>query len=381
MKSIQVIPSIADEASGPTYTVTRLTQELSRLGVDSQICSLSPGPDSALSRTFPANLGPTQLGFSSALRRHLYHQGKLEREMVFHCHGIWMMPVIYGAWAAKRSGKPLFWSPRGMLAEWALKSGSKFKPIFWKLLQKPALEKTSVFHATAECEVEDVRRSGFRQPIALIPNGIDIPPPHRKRTGQTFTLLYLGRIHPKKGIDNLLLAWKRLQDSFPQWQVKIVGGEGDNPTSGRGYLASLQTLTREAGISRVAFPGPLYGQAKQTAYAEADLYILPTHSENFGVSVAEALAAGTPAIVTHGAPWQGLDTHGAGLWVPNSIDSIAIAMENMMRRSREELAAMGQNGRRWMAESFGWRPIAEQMQTAYQWALDPTRPKPECIVD
>jgi glycosyltransferase involved in cell wall biosynthesis len=381
MKAIQIVSSIAEEASGPTYTVTRLTQELGRLDVDVSIFSLAPGPNNSFSKVFPTSFGPRHLGFSRSLRRTLSAEASNEQSLILHCHGIWMMPAIYGAWAAKKFRKPLFWSPRGMLAEWALKSGSKFKPIFWRLLQKPALEKTTVFHATAECEVEDVRRAGFRQPIALIPNGIDIPPAHPKQSGATFTLLYLGRVHPKKGIDNLLLAWKRLQDSFPQWQVKIVGGEGDNPTSGKGYLASLQTLTRDEGISRVEFPGPLYGQAKQTAYAEADLYILPTHSENFGVSVAEALAAGTPAIVTHGAPWQGLDTHDAGLWVPNSVDSIASAMENMMRRSREELAAMGQNGRLWMAESFGWRPIAEQMQAAYQWALDPTRPKPECIVD
>lgn len=180
---------------------------------------------------------------------------------------------------------------------------------------------------------------GFRQPVAIIPNGIDIPSPIEKTPGGMRTLLFLGRIHPVKGLDMLLPAWGSVQVCFPDWELRIIG-----PDNG-GYLDKMRSLASKLGLMRVEFFGPLFGAEKWQAYAEADLFVLPTCSENFGMSVAEALASGMPAIVTRGAPWSGLSGYGAGWWVEPSRDALVASLENAMALPADSLMAMGQCGR------------------------------------
>ena len=202
---------------------------------------------------------------------------------------------------------------------------------------------------------------GFHQPVAIIPNGIDVPPQLELSGGDMRTLLYLGRIHPKKGLDLLLLAWRDLQSRFPNWRLQIVGADNG------GFLDQMRRLSADLGLQRVEFSGPLYGANKWRSYRKADLFVLPTYSENFGLVVAEALAAGTPAIVSHGAPWQGLDTQGAGWWIEIGIDPLVACLEMAMNKSPEKLSAMGQRGRDWMVREFSWSRIGEQMAQTYRW--------------
>lgn len=206
---------------------------------------------------------------------------------------------------------------------------------------------------------------GFRQPVAVISNGIDVPPPDMYKTtlGCMRTLLFLGRIHPVKGLDMLLLAWKALQSRFPDWQLRIVGGGNG------GYLDQMRSLAGELELERVDFSGPLYGANKWRAYGEADLFVLPTYSENFGMAVAESLAAGTPAIVTRGAPWQGLETHCAGWWIEIGVDPLVACLETAMSQSPVDLAAMGLRGRDWMLRDFSWSRIGRQMTETYRWII------------
>jgi glycosyltransferase involved in cell wall biosynthesis len=274
-----------------------------------------------------------------------------------------MMPNVYPGQAARRHRLPLVVSPRGTLSAWAFSSGSRIKRLFWPALQRPALAATSCFHATAQSEYEDIRRMGFPQPVAIIPNGIDIPGLPAKVVRPHRTLLFLGRIHPIKGLDMLLPAWRAVQDRFPDWQLRIVG-----PDNG-GYLSQMQRMVVDLRLKRIEFCGALYGEQKWTAYRQADLFVLPTYSENFGMAVAEALASGTPAIVSKGAPWPGLVRQGAGWWVDIGMDPLVACLENALARPATELAKMGSRGRTWMETEYSWRQVGLQMATTYRWIL------------
>jgi glycosyltransferase involved in cell wall biosynthesis len=203
----------------------------------------------------------------------------------------------------------------------------------------------------------------FRQPVAIIPNGVDIPLFKEAPASEVRTLLFLGRIHPIKGIDILLKAWQVVSPHYREWRLRLVG-----PDDG-GYLRTMQALAAELGLDRVEFCGPLYGEAKLRAYQEADLFVLPTHSENFGVSVAEVLAAGTPAIVSKGAPWKGLETQGAGWWIDIGVDPLIACLEKALRCSSSELVSIGQRGRAWMEKEFSWPRIGQMMGQTYHWIL------------
>ena len=284
------------------------------------------------------------------------------------------MPNVYAGNIAREFQIPLVVSPRGTLSKWAMKSGPFSKRLFWPLFQRPALKHAKCFHATAISECEDIRRLGFRQPIAMIPNGVDIPVLQPKESGKFRTLLFLGRINPVKGLDMLIPAWKAVQDRFPDWQLTIAGPDGT------GYSRQIQELAANLGVKRVAFVGPIFGDDKTKAYRDADLFILPSYSENFAVAVAESLAASTPAIVSKGAPWQGLEKNGSGWWVDLGIDPLISCLETALSSSKEILQDMGQRGRNWMESEFMWSNIGRQMVEVYQWIAG-EGDCPACILD
>jgi glycosyltransferase involved in cell wall biosynthesis len=249
------------------------------------------------------------------------------------------------------------------MSEWAMQSGSRFKKLFWPLIQQRALHLATCFHATAQSEYEDIRRVGFKQPVAVIPNGVDIPAMCQRTGNAERKLLFLGRVHPIKGLDMLLPAWAAVQQKFPDWQLQIAG-----PDNG-GYLGQMKALSSRLGLKRVEFTGPLTGAKKLRAFADADLSVLPTYSENFGMTVAESLAAGTPVIVTKGAPWEGLLEKRAGWWIDISKDALVSCFEEALSQPRNDLDVMGHNGRVWMESEFSWEAVADKMKATYDWIL------------
>lgn len=364
---IHVLPSISCEASGPSYSVVRLCESLIAQGKDVTLAALDWAPIASppsFLESFQIGIGPRRLGRSPAMRRWLSSEAESSAVDLIHNHSLWMMPNVYPGWVSRRNNVPLVVSPRGTLSEWAFASGSPLKKIFWPLVQRPALRVTTCFHATADSEYEDIRRMGFRQPVAVIPNGIDIPPPKQVSTGNMQTLLYLGRVHPIKGIDMLLKAWRVVSPRFREWQLRIVG-----PDNG-GYLARMQTLSAELNLTRVEFNGPLYGEAKVQAFRDADLFVLPTHSENFGMAVAESLSAGTPVVVSKGAPWAKLVDEDAGWWIDIGLDPLVACLEVVLASPRETLHAMGARGRDWMRRDFSWKEIARKTSETYRWMLN-----------
>ena len=179
-------------------------------------------------------------------------------------------------------------------------------------------------------------------------------------------------IHPSKGIPNLLHAWQRVMTRHPDWQLRIAGNDND------GHLEQVRRLAGELALQRVQFTGPCYGAAKAAAFAAADLFVLPSHSENFGLTVAEALASGTPVIVTRGAPWPQLEAQHAGWWVDIGAASLAAALDTAMATPANELARMGRAGRAWMSTEYGWAAVGRDMAAVYGWLRTGGRPPP-CI--
>ena len=161
---------------------------------------------------------------------------------------------------------------------------------------------------------------------------------------------------------------RKSRPGIPGWRLKIVGP----PEAG--HDDELRALAMALGLTRVSIEGPIYGDAKTVAYREADLFVLPTLNENFGLTVAEALAAGTPAISTKGAPWSGLESEGCGWWIDHGVEPLAAALAHAMALPREALKAMGDKGREWMARDFSWDRVAHDMLGVYLWLARSAEP-------
>jgi glycosyltransferase involved in cell wall biosynthesis len=283
---------------------------------------------------------------------------------VVHNHGLWLMPNVYAGWAAADAKTPLIVAPRGMLSPAALAFSRINKMAFWRLVQGPAIQHVACFHATSHQEYEEIRAFGLPKPVAIVPNGVDLPEPQNMPALPAKTdrvVLSLGRIHPKKGLDLLIRAWAKLEATHGEWRLRIVGpGE-------RGHEAELQALVHNLELHRVSIEPAIYGQQKYAAYRGAEVFVLPTLNENFGMTVAESLASETPVISTRGAPWTGLESERCGWWIDHGIDPLASALANAMALPIEELRAMGVRGRAWMARDFGWEAVAKKTAEVYAW--------------
>ncbi len=368
---IQITPAISEESSGPSYSVRRLTESLIKIGRDVNLLSLEwPNtPKINYLHTFPI-FGNPRIGSSPKLFDWLDKRvNNTSNPPILHNHGMWQMNAVYPGTIANKYKIPYIVSPRGTFSQIAFNSGSIIKKCFWPLYQKPSFKNVSLFHATSYQEYLDIRNRGFKQPVSIIPNGIDIPPRFEKSKRSRRTLLFLGRIHPIKGLDILLPAWKHLQDKFPDWELRIVGNDfGYHGTTG--YKNTIIKISNQLNLKRVIFLDALFGIEKWKAYAESDIYILPTYSENFGVTIAEALSSGVPVIVTKGAPWENIEKIGAGYWTDISIESLSNSMEELMRMTPHELNIMGEKGRDWMINEFSWNIIAKKMSIMYDWVVN-----------
>jgi glycosyltransferase involved in cell wall biosynthesis len=368
MRIIEIVASVADEAAGPSYSVPRLAEAVARAGAQVDLFALNPNRDNIAvdvgCRTFSQSLArvplANELRLSSAMRSAL-HKEALHAD-VLHTHGLWLMPNIYPARAARANGKVFVLSPRGMLGAPALQFSRLRKRVFWLLLQERATRSATLLHATSHAEYEDIRRAGVRGPVAVIPNGIDVPPLASPVRGPSRVVLSLGRIHPKKGLDRLVQAWAHLGTRTGGWRLKIVGPDED------GHADELRKLAASLNLTSVDFESPLFGKEKFTAYRQATLFVLPTLNENFAMTVAESLATGTPAIVTKGAPWAGLEAEKCGWWVDHGVEPLAAALADALARPPEVLRAMGVRGRDWMLRDYSWDRVGREMLKAYRWA-------------
>lgn len=369
MKIIQVVSGIDNLAAGPSYTVPRLCETLRRRNCQVELHTLEPLPKSVNTDGYDVLAYPKigvplmdQFGLSPAMASGLNRAASSAN--IIHNHGLWLLPNLYAYQAAYNQHIRFVVSPRGMLSTWALGHSKWKKRLVWFWKQKRALAAATCFHATAESELEDIRRLGFSSPVAVIANGIDVPSEPRYPLLNKRRLLFLARIHKKKGVDILLKAWARLEERYPGWELTIAG-----PDDGRNYLNDMKQLAAALQLRNVEFSGPVYGKEKKNLLLSSDLYVLPTHSENFGMTVAEALAHGVPAIVTKGAPWQELEDRQCGWWIDLNENSITACLDQALARDDSDLRAMGERGRNWMSQQYSWSSVAEKMKDTYSWLL------------
>ena len=356
MKILHVVPGLGDPANGIAAAATRLADEQRALGDEVSVSASCTAADCRLS------------------------------DVVF-VHSMWTPPVLRACHAALRACTPLVRVPHGCLNPAALHH-SAWKKALVSPLERHYMRRAACILVTTETEkaaVERWIRSAQRVEVVGmgiddllmpdipdfpdipdipdfpdfpdhpdIPDFPDIPdlPPKRMDDGPK-TFLFVGRLHPLKGLDMLLAALPT--GAF----LRVIAPDVD------GAWARYERLARRLGVAdRVTFLGVKTGAEKIRELRAADALVLPTHSENFGFAVAEALVVGTPAITTKGAPWEGLEAHGCGWWTDVNAASLRAALADCASRARVELAEMGARGRAWMLSDFTWRACAERVHHA-----------------
>ena len=366
VRSVHTIGSIEPSVGGPARSVTSLARALEGLGARTTLVTAHP-PGDDLPFAVPSDLRATAAGPGRRARfRATFADAVGEgRPVVAHDHGIWL-PTNHAvaAWT-RRHGVPRVVSPRGMLDPWALRWHGARKRVAWALYQRRDLRRADLLHATSEAEADGFRARGLNTPVVVVPNGVDVSVDAAPLPGSDAgprVLLFLSRVHPKKGLLHLAEAWARLE--APGWELWIAGpDELDHEAEVR---AALERHAR-ATSSPVRFLGPVTDAKRDELLARCSAFVLPTLSENFGQVVAEALAAARPVLTTKAAPWRGLVDHGAGWWVETGTDALHAALTDLVAAPQERLAAMGVAGRAWIQRDLAWETVAHRMAAAYAW--------------
>jgi glycosyltransferase involved in cell wall biosynthesis len=293
--------------------------------------------------------------------------GRFGQTDILHDNGIWMPHNHRLAVLAERHGIPRVVSTRGMLEPWALRHKRLKKNLAWWLYQRRDLKRARCHHTTAESEARNIQHLGLGVPVVAVPNGVDVPeerpsvlgsePEKAVQSGRR-TALFLGRIYPVKGLPMLVEAWARVRPDG--WLLRIAGPDE------AGHQKQIERAVSAAGLGEVvSFTGPIGHRMKKSAFFDADLFVLPTHSESFGIVVAEALAHGLPVLTTTGAPWSTLPESGCGWWVDATVDGIAEGLRQATILDPETLQAMGAKGRALIIAKFGWKRVADLILSTY----------------
>lgn len=394
IRSLHVITGLWKNTGGPAETVPALTAALCRAGDHVTLATLAG--DSATAVGTAEGQGVLVHRFAPTMRHTIWYSRTLASAMprlvaehdVVHVHAMWQWPGWAAATEARRLGKPLVLSPRGSVLPERLKKSAWKKRLVGGLKDRPLMTAAAAVHATSAEEAVAVRRFGYYGPVAIVPNGIAVPriasddertvarqwleARYPQAAGRR-KLLFMSRIEPTKGVVTLANAWNDVATRFPEWVLVIAGPDERNYA--REVAAAINAGA--AGGSTI-FTGPLYDDDRERAYRAADVFVLPTRSENFGMVVGEALARGVPVITTHGAPWSGLQSEHCGWWVEPTRRGIGNALSCALALPPKELRALGQRGRAWMARDFGWDRIAGQMHDLYAWTLN-AGSRPACV--
>lgn len=301
---------------------------------------------------------------------------------IAHIHALWIYPSLAGyRWHGETKG-PLIYTAHGMLDPWALRHAGWKKRLVRRLWENAAHRSAKAFHAISEGEYQSMRKFGLRNPICVIPNGIDLPQGDQTSNvrGQKLnhgrkTLLYLGRLHPKKNLVALLQAWRSATRSVANnpWHLVIAGWDQ------RGYQRKLERLKEDLEITdSVDFVGPKFGDEKEAAYRDADAFVLPSLSEGLPMVILEAWAYGKPVLMTKECNLPEGFFAGAAIEIGVTAELIANGLQQLQQMSESDRRAMGAKGKELVAEKFSWPRIGEQMRAVYEWVLG-GGPPPETV--
>ena len=373
MRVLHVIPSAAPVDGGPNVAVRAIARGLSRRGIEVTVAATNAAgaksldvplgtpviDDGAVFRFFARSV-PGSWKFSWPMTRWLWaNAGSYD---VVHVHALFSYATIPGCRAAAHVPVPYVLRPLGTLSDWSLGHRRWKKRPYYALLERSHLEMASAFHVTSDAEADDVARLGYGDRARVIPLGVDVAdrPPRKTPAGTSLRLLFLSRLHGKKNIPLLLRAIANASDAPRRIELTIAGG--GEP----GYREQLVALAAQLGLGdRVTFLGHVEGSAKTRAFAEADCFVLPSAHENFGLAVAEAMAAGLPAIVSPGVALSGdVSAAGAGLVT----DATESALASAIAWTAEHPAALVEMGdRAWQLahRSLSWETTCARLASLY----------------
>lgn len=369
LKVVQILPYFypAHIYGGPIQSVYQLCRALSRAGCEVRVLTTDINGSQRLDVP-----NGREVELEDGVRVRYCHRSALESVSsqllirlpeyikwadVVHLAPIYSFPTMPTLVLARMFRKPLVWSPRGSLQRWEKTRKVALKAM-WERVCRTLVSSTAVLHVTSDDEAQaSIRRIPLR--ASVISNGVDIPE-HGDRTVSDgrLRLLYIGRLDPQKNIESLLEACSLLSRRGLKASLQIVG------SGSPAYTEKLRQRIESLGMNgSVCMRGHLVGEEKEKCFESADIVVLPSFRENFGMVVAEALAHSVPVIAGKGTPWEKLESVGCGMWVDNSPESLAQAIATM---SRLPLNEMGRRGREWMKREFSWDSIASQMTALYK---------------
>jgi glycosyltransferase involved in cell wall biosynthesis len=351
--------SLRPAYGGPARSVSRLSSALAEAGIDVGVWA---SDQSAVTTSLLGKDAPVHR-LTGSLREAVDTFGNVD---VFHDNGMWLSHNHRLAHLAHARGIPRVVSTRGMLEPWALNHKRLKKRVAWALYQRRDLTTARYHHTTADVEMRNVQRLELGVPVGAIPNGVDIPELDRDRASERDTTrneyrtaLFVGRIYPVKGLPMLIEAWARVRPRG--WRLRIAGPDE------AGHRAEVEQAASAAGVTDViSFAGPLDDEAKRSALLAADLFVLPSYSESFGVALAEALAHAVPVLTTTAVPWSMLRERRCGWQVNPNVDGIAAGLREATSLDAHTLQAMGARGRELVAAEFGWERVAKRFLLMYE---------------
>jgi glycosyltransferase involved in cell wall biosynthesis len=390
MKVVVTIAALDLQRGGPARSVPTLCRALMKQGVDLELVTIAEsgrkssdvevnGFKAMIIETSATRYQPRSWSkqFKEALTKALMAKGEGRRakEGIIYDVGLWLPSNHFAAQIAAQTQTPLVVSPRGMLSKTALGFSKWKKKIAWWLYQHRDLNSARVLHATSEKEAEEFRSLGLTQPIAIVANGVEVPaiPPRTEDREQTTrTVLFISRLHPIKGLPDLVQSWAKVKPK--DWRVLIAGPDENN------HRADLEKLAQSLGVRNdFEFVGPIDDDHKWELLHRSDLFVLPSYSESFGMAIAEALAAGVPVITTKATPWREIETHNCGWWVNTGVESITAALQSAIACDSQTLRAMGQRGRELVGKNYSWDSAAKKLFSVFEWVLGKGE-KPTCVV-
>lgn len=289
---------------------------------------------------------------------------------VIHIQCIWTPIYHQVIKIARKHGIKYIITPRGTLEPWSMSKKRLKKCLAMMLYQRSDLHHADAILATADLEAQHIRELGFKNPIAIIPNGIDISEyrcrPVITKNKVKKQLLFLSRIHEKKGLELLISAWETLQSKYPDWNV-LIAGNGEKQ-----YIQQLRKIINEKSLENsIRIVPPVFGEEKRELYSESSLFVLPSYSENFGMVIAEAMSCGVPVITTTGTPWEELNKMGIGWCINLSVENLIEAIDNALSLGCDQLFDLGQKCHDYVANKYQYIKVAENNLVLYRWLLNP----------
>ena len=364
MKILSFISSLDLNGGGPSRSVPMLVKGLAELGVDVTLMTIrSKNMNIHALEGTTAKLKVLEPSFS---RKEIAQYLKSEKFNLIQIQSMWDLPYHKVMVEARRLGIPYIVTPRGMLEPWSLSQKKWKKKLAWWLYQRNDVQQSACVFTTAKKEADHVGNLGITTRKAVIPNGIETDSYPCKTSIDVVNkqVLFLSRVHVKKGIEILFDAWKRIHSEFADWQLFVVGNGEDE------YIQSLENRLERLGLKdSIRILPPVFGNDKTRIYQESALFCLPSFSENFGLVIAEAMSCGTPVITTTNCPWDILNETNTGWCIDLSVDNLERAFREALSMSPAELYDMGQRAGKLIRDNFDYRSVARKTLCLYEWLL------------